>query len=304
MLLSEAIEALCIATRADGRSPRTVSSYREKLSYLADFIGGDNPVEDIKVAQLRAYVADQWDRDLSPFTVAGRVRALKRLFNWLTDEGILAENPAARVKTPRPKRIEPKGITEADFRRLLASTLGETIADIRDRAILFFLRDTGCRVAGLTGLQVRDLDVEEGTARVCEKGNKIRVVFFTERTRDALRAWLAVRPTDQGASLFVSLHPKSQGGLTPRGISHMLRRRGEQAGVEGPHSPHSFRHAFARDYLMNGGDLATLADLMGHTDIGITRRWYVQFTTKQLQSKHARHSPVARMAEDGRNDEK
>jgi site-specific recombinase XerD len=258
-------------------------------------------VEHITVHDLRRYVVHQWDRGLSPFTVAGRIRAIKRLFNFLAEEDIIAGNPAERIKIPVPKRVQPKGITEEDFCKVLASTDGRSVQDLRDRAILLFLRDTACRVAGLCGLKVGELDLDEGTAQVCEKGEKTRFVFFLPRTAEALQDWLTVRPTDKGDSLFVGLHPKSSGGLTTRGVSHMLRRRGKRAGVEGPHSPHSFRHAFARDYLMDGGDLATLADLMGHTDVGITKRWYGHFTAKQLQTKHARHSPVRRLPGGGEN---
>jgi len=89
MNLQDAINALAIATRANARSPATVHAYREKLSYLVTFLGVDTPVEDITVNDLRAYVAGLWDQELSPYTVSGRVTALKRLFNWLQEEGVI-----------------------------------------------------------------------------------------------------------------------------------------------------------------------------------------------------------------------
>lgn len=124
MRLSEAIEALLLATQANGRSSRTVEAYREKLSYLLEALG-DVPVETITVADLRRYVAGQLARttdyqpdnppsgSLSPFTVAGRVRALKRLFNFLVDEELLDANPARRIKTPHPRRVIPMPVSEA-----------------------------------------------------------------------------------------------------------------------------------------------------------------------------------------------
>ena len=81
----------------------------------------------------------------------------------------------------------------------------------------------------------------------------------------------------------------------------MLRRRAKQADVEGRANPHSFRHALAREYLMDGGDLASLSDLLGHSSVEVTKKSYAVFSVAELQAKHARHSPVARLL--GENNE-
>lgn len=309
MLLTEAIERLLIATRADGRSPGTVEAYRRKLKPLVDFLG-DVSVEAITTDDLRRYIAHLMDQStrwadhpkhkervggLSPFTIAGHIRAVKRLFNWLEAEGVIAGNPARRIKTPHPKRREPKAIDLQDFLALLATTEGGGVADRRDRAILLFLTDTGCRVGGLCNLRVQDVNFKAGLATVTEKGSKARLVPFTRPTAVALAAWLEVRPQDQGAWLFVSLGNKTRGKLSPNGVAQMLRRRARLAGVEGRINPHAFRHAFAREFLLNGGDLASLADLLGHSSIEVTKASYAIFTIQELQEKHRRHSPVARL---------
>jgi len=193
MLLTEAIEALCIATRADGRSPATVAAYREKLGHLLAYLG-DVDAATVTIDDLRRYVVWSLDRrKLSPFTVSTRVRAVKRLFNWLAEEGQIKGNPAEKLKTPTPKRKEPKGVALDDVKAML-DTCGDGPAGRRDRAALLFLLDTGCRAGGLCGLQVGDLDLDGLTAMVYEKGGKSRFVMFTEPTAGALRAWLAVRP--------------------------------------------------------------------------------------------------------------
>lgn len=162
MLLSEAQQALLAATRADGRSLSTVKSYRRKLKPLLAFLG-DVSVKDVTVADLRSYVAHLMDRStrwtdhpkhdeteggLSKFTIASHIRAAKRLFNWLEQEGELQINPARRIRTPNPRRGEPKGIIRRDFLALLATTQAGSVADLRDRAVMFLLADTGCRVGG------------------------------------------------------------------------------------------------------------------------------------------------------------
>jgi integrase/recombinase XerD len=290
MLLTEAIDRLCIATRANGCRPRTVDSYRRKLKPVVGALG-NVAIEDITVHDLRAYVADLMDSDLSPFTVASRVRHMKRLFNWLTEEGEIEENPVERIRTPRPKREKPKGISDEDLLALIEEAQGDRLYDIRDRAIILFLADTGCRAGGLCGVHVDDLDLEEGLATVTEKGKKSRYVMFTEPTSKALKAWLEAAKIKEGP-VFLGMGARSEGALKPNGVGQMLQRRAKRAGCEGPTNPHSFRHAFARHFLLDGGDLGTLSDLLGHESVEITKKWYGVFLVEELKAKHQEHSRV------------
>jgi len=309
MLLTEAIEALLISTRANGRSIETVKAYRRKLKPLVTFLG-NVLVEEITTNDIRRYIAHLMDRQtryadhpmhkeleggLSPSTIAGRVRAAKRLFNWLEAEGVIEINPTRRIKTPRPKQQEPKAIDRRDFMTLLITTEGGSVADLRDRAILLFLADTGCRVGGLCGLRAHDLDLGAGLAMITEKGGKTRFVPFTSNTAEALRAWLEVRPQDCGPWVFVSLSTNVKRGLSPSGVIQMLKRRAKKAGVTGPVNPHAFRHFFAREYLLGGGDLASLADLLGHSSVEVTKSYYALFTVRELKEKHRRYSPVTKL---------
>ena len=204
MRLSEAIERLAIATRADGRSSRTVDSYRQKLKPLLAFLG-DVHVEEISIGDLRGYVASLWDRatlyadhptrrteagSLSPFTISSLVRNMKRLFNFLDEEGIVESSPARRIRTPAPKRERPKGIARQDLLALLATTEAGEAIDRRDRAIVYFLADTGCRVGGLCGLRLSDVDLDRRLAAIREKGGKVRFVPFLEATARTIRDWL------------------------------------------------------------------------------------------------------------------
>jgi site-specific recombinase XerD len=315
MLLSEAIEALAIATQVDGRSPATVNSYRRKLKPLVAFLG-DIPIKEITANDLRRYVVDLENRStrwadhpghdeteggLSEFTIAGHIRAFKRLFNFLEEEDEIKVNPARRIKARNPRPAEPKGISQEDFSALLKTTNKGTVADLRDRAIMLFLFDTACRVAGLCGLRVQDVDFNEMCAPVTEKWNKTRQVPFNPPTAQALRDWLEVRPEGHGDWMFISLGNKAKGQLTRSGVIQMLKRRAKRAGVTGPVNPHSFRHGFARDFLLAGGTLAVLADLMGHETVETTKRWYGIFESRQLQEKHRQLSPVARMFGGGKN---
>lgn len=309
MLLEEAIQMLLIATQVEGRSPHTVEWYRRRLTPLVNFLG-NVPVEQITAHDLRQYIAHlqgqktRWSNHpkhkereggLSPETVSGHYRALRRLFNWLVEEEILQTNPMRKIRAPKPKQHEPKSISEKDLRALLETTKAGKPSDLRDRAIILFLADTGCRVAGLCGLRVEDIDLEQGLALVREKGNKAREVLFNPPTAEALKAWLKVRPQEYGPWLFVSLGNKAKGCLSTTGVRQMLRRRAKQAGIKGRISPHIFRHTFAREFLLNGGDLAILSQLLGHSSVTVTKSSYALFDVQELKEKHKLYSPIARL---------
>lgn len=308
MLLSEAIDDLCLATLADGRSPATVDDYRQKLGYLLAFLG-DMDVSQVTIRDLRRYIADLRSRDtrwseheyrqeraggLAVATIRTRIRAVKRLFTWLAAEGYISDNPAQRLKLPDlPRGREPKNISDGDLRRILAVAAN----DARDYALLLFLADTGCRRGGLVGLRMVDLDLDAGRAWVTEKGDKRREVYLAKLTVAALRAWLAVRPAVDHAYVWLSHNTGEP--LTGDAVAHLLQRLGKRAGCTGPHGAHSFRHGFARQWIMAGGDIGTLADVLGHSDVETTWTAYAVFTPSELQRQHARFSPVAKL--DGSN---
>lgn len=311
MRLSQAVNDLVTAAIADGRSHRTIGDYQQKLQPLVDFLD-DKPIEDVTTSDLRAYVAHLRTRStrydahpnrcqlrggLSEATVASNVRAVKRLFNFLHEEGVIAENPAARLKTPKLKRGEPKAMSTENFVKLLDTIEEDTVLARRDRALLLVLADTACRVGGLIQLRIGDLDLASGQLYLREKGNKGRYAFITPMTQEALKDWLEVRPTNKGDYLFVTLGSRGEDGLADQGVREVLRRLKRKAGVKGPVNPHAFRHAFAREYLTNGGDLASLADIMGHSDVKVTWASYAIYRTEELKAKHARNSPVAHLGQ-------
>lgn len=313
MVLSEAIEALAVACIADGRSAGTVREYRQKLTALRAFLG-DVDVASITVHDLRRFVADlrgQTSRyadhphrsevpgGLSAATIAGYVRSLRRLFGFLVADGVLASNPASGLTMPKqPRGQAPKAVSIEDFLLLLEAAQGDDVESIRDRTVVKFLAETGCRVGGLIGLRLADLDLEAMAAHVTEKGGKRRPVYFTEFTSEALEAWLAVRPAGSDR-VFVGLRPAGE-PMRREAVHRLLKRLQVRAGVAGPCNPHAFRHAFARTYLLSGGDLATLSQLMGHSDIGTTASAYAVFTPVELQAKQRQHGVAALLRKDGK----
>lgn len=309
MQLSEAVSELLMATQANGRSARTLKDYAQKLAPLVEFLG-DPDIGEIAARDLRRYVAGLRSRTsryqghpcrqpepggLSIASVAGYVRVMKLLFRFALSEGFITENPARSVRVPKPQRGEPKAISRTDFAALLAATEGNDVVNRRDRALLLLLADSAARVGGLARLRVSDVNLGQRTVYLQGKGGKGRYAFFSPLTGDALKRWLEVRPQDRGDHLFINLGSRGGDALTDQGIRQVLRRLKRKSGVEGVVNPHSFRHGFAREFLKNGGDLASLADIMGHSDVRVTWASYAVFTMEELKAAHGRYSPVVHL---------
>ncbi len=190
-------------------APRTCEWYLQKLAGLMAFVGAECEVETIRTDTLRVWLADlarQAERrtnhptrptregGLSPYTLAGYVRTMRRFFGWLYEEEHLEDNPAARLKLPKLPKEPPKAVAPNDLDLLLEAAWA---SGDRDYALVCFLADTGCRVGGLASLTLDALDLDAGEATVREKGEKTRGVFLVPRTVAALAGDAATR---RGAS--------------------------------------------------------------------------------------------------------
>lgn len=290
--IREAVEGFLTAQAGDV-SESTRVWYRRRLSAFAAFTGEVSPC-DVTAAIIRAYRAQLVTGGLSVHTVHGHQRALRRLFAWLTTEGVVMRNVARDVPLVRLPPQPPKALTDDDLARLLARLPSE---HVRDRAIILFLVDTGCRVGGLCSLTLDALDLANQCATVIEKGQRGRRVYFTAITAEALTLYASARPQVETDALFLS---QSGSPLTVNGVRLMLERVGKRAGVKGRCNAHSFRHAFARSFLRNGGNLAALGRILGHTPGSpVTARYYAVWDDRELQEFHGRYSPLALLSRNG-----
>ncbi len=294
MQIAECIASFLVACRAAGLSPKTTNWYAGMLRTWSEAVGErwldpDATRGFIVSLQTRAerYVHHPkrrvHDGGLSVFTIRGYVRTVKRFFKWLHDEGRITVNPMTRLQMPKKPKLLPRAITKDDFEKMM-----ESAHLARDRALLLILRDTGCRAAEIAGLRIDDVDLARGVALVCGKGNQQRFVFLQPKTRQALTDWLQERGTFANTD---HVFTTQKGNFTLSTVYQVLARRARDAGIEGRFNPHSLRHGFGRDWVLSGGDVSSLADMLGHSDIETTRI-YLRFNTAELQRLHQQHSPV------------
>ena len=213
---------------------------------------------------------------------------LKTLFRFLGEEGALEESPLERLKPPPARQDQIQPFTPAQVRALLDATK-RTRQPRRNRALILFLLDTGCRASEVCGLRVQDVDLGGRRAVVTGKGEKSRTVPLGATTVKELYAYLKEEAREPADALFQS---ERGGPLTRWHLRKLLWRLGEAAGLEAVRcSPHTFRHTCAIWMLRGGANVYTVQQLLGHTSLAMTRR-YLAIVDADVEAQHRRFSPA------------
>jgi integrase/recombinase XerD len=284
-----------------GLSAHTLAAYRRDLSrYVAYLLerGIDDAraVTDLEVAAHIASVSASRYGDGKTYRATSIVRALSsiRAFHrFLLREGETERDPTAGVIRPKlPKRL-PKPLSLEDVTRLLAQP-DASPAGLRDRAVLETLYGSGLRISELVGLDVDDVDLEEGSVRVLGKGGKERDVPLGRYGREAISAYLTrVRPDlatrRSRSALFLNLRG---GRLTRQGCALLLQKHATAAGIAKTVSPHALRHSFATHLLEGGADVRVVQELLGHASV-TTTQVYTLVTADTLREIYAAAHPRA-----------
>src|SRR6266540_2181591 len=279
--LDRAAETFRAAKEAEGLSPRTIAWYAMILERLCARFGAERSVEELSPPELRSWLVEL-RTTLAPVSIAGYVRGLRAVGNWLATDGLAEARALRTLARPRVPHKIMEPLSDADLRRLLA------VADVRDRAILLLLLDTGLRVSEAAGISLGDLRAD-ASIKVMGKGAKERIVPVGAATRQAIGRYLAQRKAGSAdEQLFTS---QAAERLTLTGIQQLLVRLRARAGVGARCNPHTFRHTFARNYLLNGGDVFTLQRMLGHTSLEMVRR-YVALADGDVALRHRAASPA------------
>ncbi len=283
-------------------SPQTIRVYKQSLRYLLQRIGEDTTLEEITKSDMLQWRDSLFAKKLSVHTIRRIHGDAATFFNWMVAIGLIARSPMAGVKKPVAPDTGPKAISLADFQRLLAEAgkyrgnkwRHAAAYKARNTAIVLFLASTGCRVGGLCSARLGTLQIFDGGAQVdvTEKGRgggKVRTVYLSETAALALLDWLDHRPETGHDIIFVTLEGKNKGlPVKPVSIRKLFDRLGERAGIEGRVNPHAFRHACAREWLRAGADLQTVSQLLGHSDIRTTSKFYARWSNTELRDSHGR----------------
>lgn len=296
--LDECIAKYLAELERRGASKHTVRNYGSDLEQWGAYFApeGERPpeIEQMDLPLLREWLAWLYDQGLTTTSVRRKVAAVRALFKFLLRENVLRKNAASRLRTPKDKQRLPDVMSEEKTNRLIDAVetgeLGESPSRERDLAMLELLYGCGIRVSELVGINLEDLDMEEGWLRVHGKGNKVRQVPIAGRALSALERYLAVRPAarEQQALLLNSRKER----LGDRQVRRLVKIYAVLATGDSTVHPHSFRHAYATHLLSDGADLRAIQELLGHASLSTTQK-YTQVTLKDLQAVYDRAHPKA-----------
>ncbi|HUH12362.1 MAG TPA: site-specific tyrosine recombinase XerD [Longimicrobiales bacterium] len=279
-----------------GLSPRTLDAYLRDVGRLEEFARarGITGADALGSADLRDFAYALKDRGLKATSIRRTLSAVRTYFAFLVGEGLARSDPTERLEPPRVGRRLPDVLSREEVQRILdAPDTGDRFF-WRDRALLEFAYASGVRVSELTGLKTRDLDLEEGFARVFGKGAKERLVPLGRAARRAMDVYLReLRPRlERGGGEGVVFLNARGGPLSRMGVWKILRKHVTRAGVKKRVTPHTLRHSFATHLLEGGADLASVQEMLGHADISTTQI-YTHVDREYVKEVHRKFHPRA-----------
>jgi integrase/recombinase XerD len=255
-----------------GLSGNTVSGYLSDLRPLAAWAcERELPPSDLDRDRVTAFLVSQQGAGKAARSMARMASALRQFLGFLRMEGEGAAGPEAVVRPPRPPRILPRTLTEAQVEALLAAPDLNTPLGVRDRAWIELLYASGLRVSELAALSARTVYLDEGFLKVLGKGRKERLIPFGESAEHWMRAWITLRPSfrPREDTLFIGRLGES---ISRQHLWRLLKAYARTAGISpGAVSPHVLRHAFATHLLDHGADLRAVQAMLGHADIATTQ---------------------------------
>jgi integrase/recombinase XerD len=263
----------------------TAAAHSDLAAFLAELSGGVS----------RASGAADGDRPPAAAATLGRkVACLRSFYKHLRREGLIEHDPTADLHGPRKTQRLPRVLTRQEVARLLREPKGTEPLALRDRALLEVMYACGLRVSEVTGLELADVDMEEGMLCARGKGSKERLVPVGRQALAALGAYQA-----RGRPALVGLRTESKlfvnrrgGGLSRQGLYKIVQGHARGAGLEDRMSPHTLRHSFATHLLAGGCDLRSLQEMLGHADLATTQV-YTHLSAERLKDAYFSAHPRA-----------
>jgi integrase/recombinase XerC len=294
--VEKAVDDFLRELRQRNASPHTIKGYAKDLEVFAAYIGASD-WKSIDHVRIRGFLSHLYERRLSKPSVARALAAVRSLYRWLARQGVVVQNPAALVSTPKlPKKL-PRVPTIEEMNSVFNGNLPETCPfPERDQLMLELLYGCGIRNSELTGINLEDVSVANGVILIRGKGKKERYVPFGESARDALTCYLPVRQkllADKRKATPALLINQRGGRLTTRSVGRIVKKIAIARGLSPDVHPHTLRHAFGTHMLEEGADLRAIQELLGHERLSTTQR-YTQLSMKQVIAVYDATHPRAK----------
>ena len=282
--------------RERNASAHTIKAYASDLDVFAAYVGSRN-WEAIDHIVIRGFLSHLYDKRLGKTSVARALAAVRSLYRWLGQEGVVEQNPAKLVSTPRLAKKLPRVPTIEEMNSVLDGKMPEQASfPERDRLMLELLYGCGIRNSELVGINVDDIRMSAEAILIRGKGKKERYVPFGGSARTAFAGYLPWRQ-----QLLVTLKKSNSallvnqrgGRLTTRSVGRIVKRIAVARGLSPDVHPHTLRHAFGTHMLEEGADLRAIQELLGHERLATTQR-YTQLSVKHVMNVYDQTHPRAK----------
>ncbi|HST32706.1 MAG TPA: site-specific tyrosine recombinase XerD [Solirubrobacteraceae bacterium] len=280
-----------------GLSRNTLEAYRSDLLQFGAFLARRKVgVKDATHGDLAAFIAELSGGELpaAAATLGRKVACLRSFYKHLRREGLIEHDPTADLHGPRKTQRLPRVLSRQEVARLLREPKGTEPLALRDRALLEVMYACGLRVSEVTGLELGDVDLEQGMLRARGKGSKERLVPIGRQAIAALTVYSA-----RGRPILVGVRSESKlfvnrrgGGLSRQGLYKIVQGHARGAGLQERMSPHTLRHSFATHLLAGGCDLRSLQEMLGHADLATTQV-YTHLSAERLKDAYFSAHPRA-----------
>jgi len=308
LTIDELISRYDLSNQAEGKSPKTVAWYTEMLTAFSGFLKVKHHCHNLlafDINNVRDYIlylrqkprfeghpyTPQQDKPVSVKTVQCHVRTLKAFSTWLYLEDYTAENRLKNLKIPKAPVTVIEPLTPKEIKKITASINKKSPTGTRNYDLFATLLDTGIRASEAAGIILSNLNLVDGFIKIMGKGSKERIVPIGKYIQMTLWTYIdKVRPepfSPDCNNLFLTRGGKP---ITVNTIKLLFSRLAKNSGVERLHA-HLCRHTFAINYLMNGGDIFSLREILGHTTLDMVNH-YLHFTSSQITTQHHKYSPM------------
>ncbi len=274
-------------------SSATLRSYRNDLNLFIQFCSErEISYIEAKKSDIRSFIAHLSEKKLSARTINRNLAALRSFFRYLLRFNKRNDNPLESQRNLKTEERLPNFLWEEELATLAEESGKKGLWPARDQALIIAIYSSGMRVSEAMALKLKDLDVRCTSARVLGKGNKERIVFFSEESAEVLRHYLAIR---KERMLNKTEHDKvfinQRGGpLSSRGFRWILSYYSKRLSLTAPLSPHALRHSFATHLVNAGCDIRLVQEMLGHSSLSTTQR-YTHIDMERLKALYAKAHP-------------
>ena len=272
--------------RQRNASAHTIKAYSGDLAEFSAYVGSRG-WKQIDHVTIRGFLSHLYEKGLGKTSVARALAAVRSLYRWLAQEGVVEQNPASLVSTPKLPRKLPRVPTIEEMNGVLDGKMPEIAAfPQRDLLMLELLYGCGIRNSELTGINLEDIRLSAEAILIRGKGRKERYVPFGDSVKAALAAYLPVRLkmlAEQEKTSSALLVNWRGGRLTTRSVGRIIKKIAVAKGLSPDVHPHTLRHAFGTHMLEEGADLRAIQEMLGHERLSTTQRY------TQLSIKHVLH---------------